>query len=124
MSDYMYHLLMRKSTSDYSLMILFNQGLVAALPLGTPDKLSDPNFPIPVSFVMGDNDWVRFADEDYGQICVEARLANKEEKIPHLRGNYTFCPGAGHQMHMDNPLGFSNILVNELLGKDLPVLHP
>ena len=122
MSDYMYHLLMRKSTSDYSLMILFNQGLVAMLPLGTTDKLSNPDFPIPVSFVMGENDWVRFADEDYGQQCVDAQKLNKTPGIAsHERGNYVFCPGAGHQMHMDNPIGFSHIVINELLGKDLPV---
>ena len=116
---------MRKSTSDYALMITFNQALVAALPLGTRNKLSNPDFPIPVSFVMGDVDWVRFADEDYGKVCVEANLINKTPGIEyHKRGNYVICPSAGHQMHMDNHEAFSNILVNEILGLGLPVLHP
>lgn len=92
-ADYIYHLFMKKSTSDYSLMILFNQGMQAQLPLGTPDKLANPNFPIPVSFIMGSEDWVRYLDEDYGQVCVDARQANKDSKLAvNQRGEYIFCP--------------------------------
>ena len=99
----MYHLLMRKSTSDYALMITFNQALVAALPLGTPEKLANPDFPIPVSFIMGDVDWVRFADEDYGKVCIEANLINKNPDLKYNdRGNYSILPSSGHQLHMDN----------------------
>ena len=117
MADYIYHLCMRKSTSDCALMIMFNQGLQAYLPLGTVDKLCNPDLPIPVSFIMGDNDWVRYLDEDYGQICVDSRHENKREDIPaHLKGQYVFCPSSGHNMHMDNPVEFSNLLINMCLG--------
>ena len=72
-SDYMYHLFMRQSTSDLGLQILFSKGIQSNLPLGTEDKFGDPNFPIPVSIVMGANDWVRKCDDDYGRICIEGR---------------------------------------------------
>jgi len=38
------------------------------------------------------------------------------------------CPSAGHNMHMDNPKAFANIIINDLLGgtpeelKSRPVL--
>ena len=89
------------------------------------DKLCNPDFPIPVSFIMGDSDWVRYLDEDYGQVCVDSRNDNKNKDIPfHLRGQYVFCPASGHNMHMDNPEAFSNLLINLLLGQDLPILEP
>ena len=75
-ADYMYHLLMKRSTSEASLMVMFSQGLQALLPLGTEDKLGDPKLEFPVSFIMGDQDWVRHCDEDFGQLCVDARNAH------------------------------------------------
>ena len=84
----------------------------------------NPQFPIPVSFIMGEDDWVRYCDEDKGQDCVNARLANHDESIPkHERGYYHFCPTSGHNMQMDNPQALSNLIINELLGDDLPVLQ-
>ena len=116
---------MKPSTSDFSLMILFNEGMQAQLPLGTEDKLGNKKFPIPVSFIMGQEDWVRYLDEDYGQTCVNAREINKDTTLPNnQRGNYIFCPKSGHQMHMDNPIAFTNIIINELVNKELPVLIP
>ena len=98
-ADYIYHLLMRKSSTESALMVLFTIGLQAKLPLGTKKKLKNPEFPIPVSFIMGDNDWVRFCDEDKGQECVEARVANHDDAVPkHMKGNYHFCPSSGHNM--------------------------
>ena len=58
------------------LMVLFSRGFQAHLPLGTNEKFTDPNFPIPFSVIMGDNDWVRKCDDDYGRTCVEARKQN------------------------------------------------
>ena len=67
---YIYHLTMRPSTSDKALMICLSKGLQAYLPLGSKDKLCNPECPIKFSCVYGDNDWMRFCDEDYGQVCV------------------------------------------------------
>ena len=39
-------------------MVNFGLGLVCKLPLEAENKLGNPNFPIPVSFIYGDDDWV------------------------------------------------------------------
>jgi len=57
---------MRESTSEYGILVLFNRGGQALLPLGTKDKLASPDFPIPITFIMGVEDWMRILDEDYG----------------------------------------------------------
>mgnify|MGYP001037924200 CR=1 FL=1 len=61
-ADYIYHLFMREGTSEFALLVMFTQGIQAHIPLGTDDKLASPNFPVPISYVLGDVDWVRFCD--------------------------------------------------------------
>jgi pimeloyl-ACP methyl ester carboxylesterase len=56
--NYMYQIIMRKSTTDCSIIISFSLGLICHDPLNTKDKLSSGSFPIPVSFIYGDLDWV------------------------------------------------------------------
>lgn len=55
----MYQVIMRPSYTDTAIMIIFNVGMICKLPLGAPDKLGSPTFPIGVSFVYGDIDTVR-----------------------------------------------------------------
>ena len=62
-ADYIFHLFMREGTSEYALLVMFTQGIQAHEPLGTPDKLASPEFPIPISYILGDVDWVRFCDQ-------------------------------------------------------------
>lgn len=50
----------------------FNFSLEAHLPLGTKEKLANPEFPIPVSFIYGDNDWTRVVDQDFCKVCIQA----------------------------------------------------
>ena len=66
----MYQIIMRNGTTEYAIHLMFNANLHAHLPLGAKDKLGSPNFPIPVSFYYGDDDWVKFVDEEWGQKCV------------------------------------------------------
>ncbi len=63
---------MRKGTSEYALMVLFDLRLQAHHPLGTENKLCNPCFPLNFSFVYGDSDWVRSIDLDYARYCVES----------------------------------------------------
>ena len=47
--------------------------------------------------------------------------------MPHglTPSKYHVCPHADHNMHMDNPLAFANIIINDLIpGAALPVLSP
>jgi len=71
--DYMYQIFMRPGTTEFALMICFSLGLYSnVVPLGHETKLANKEFPIPISFVYGDEDWVRRVDSDYGKIVVEA----------------------------------------------------
>ena len=122
-ADYIYHLFMREGTSEFALLVMFTQGIQAHIPLGTEDKLASPNFPVPISYVLGDVDWVRFCDHHdtqnthYGKILVEIN-----KKRHGAASNFYECPTAGHNMHMDNPIALSNIIKNDILGSELPIL--
>lgn len=67
LSDLSYHLLMRDGTSENALFILFTKSLIAHNPLGLPSNLLNPNFPVPISIILGDYDWVQFVDME--DIC-------------------------------------------------------
>ena len=67
----MYQILMRKGTTEYAIHLMFNPTLTAHLPLGSPEKLGRPDFPVPISFFYGDEDWVLNVDEDAAQkVCI------------------------------------------------------
>jgi len=85
--------------------------------LESQDKLANPNFPIPVGFIYGDNDWVTNCELDAPQRVAEA---NPDKAKSHA----LICPGAGHNLHMDNPISLSNMIINELLGENRPVTAP
>ena len=55
---------MRPGATEYALMVMFELGLVCPIPLGAKDRLGAPDFPIPVSFIYGDSDWVLMVEED------------------------------------------------------------
>ena len=106
------------------LMVLFTKGFQSHLPLGTKEKFANPNFPIPVSIVMGDRDWMRKCDDDYGKICVEARLENHNPDLKfEEKGHFYICPTSGHNLHMDNPIATTNIIINDIFGEDEEVLQ-
>jgi hypothetical protein len=51
MTDYLYHLIMRKTTTDFALFILFKTDLMAIVPLGDSTLLGNPDFKVPISFI-------------------------------------------------------------------------
>mmetsp|Transcript_24695 Transcript_24695/g.38429 ORF Transcript_24695/g.38429 Transcript_24695/m.38429 type:complete len:139 (+) Transcript_24695:824-1240(+) len=112
---------MRPGTTEYGLMILFDVSLQPKLPLGTDDKLNNPEFPIPISFVYGSNDWTRVVDTDFGKKIVETNRGKFGSQ-----SNFLIVPDADHNMHMDNPQALANTVINDLLGfegeEKLPVL--
>jgi len=85
-------------------MVLFSQGLQAHLPLGATDKLASPDLKVPFSCIMGESDWMRQCDEDYGKVCVDAQDAEKGCKFYILKG-------AGHNLHMDNTKGLLELII-------------
>jgi pimeloyl-ACP methyl ester carboxylesterase len=103
--DYMYQIFMRPGTTEYALMMCFELGLYPKLSLGHPDRL--PSLPIPITFVYGDQDWVRSVDNDAGRQIVN------NSQFP--ESAYYLVQSSDHNMHMDNPLGFSNIIITDLV---------
>ena len=94
-------------------MINFNLEGQTTLPLCVPDKFLDQKFPIPISFIFGDKDWVKILEGDAPeQICSTNQFASS--KVHTL-------PTSDHNLHMDNPAGLSTCLINDVYGLDLPV---
>jgi pimeloyl-ACP methyl ester carboxylesterase len=88
---------------------MFNPSLTAFLPLGDHEKLGSSEFPIPVSFFYGDEDWVKNVDEDAAQLCIL-----KLKKKHGIQSNYYAVPQAGHNMHMDNPDEFCRLIIMDI----------
>ena len=108
--DYMYHLVMARGTSDYSFINLFTQGLQAHIPLGAVENLANPKLNLPFSIIMGENDWMRYCDDDYGQVCIDQmRVQGKTDC------QYLFCSNSGHNLHVDNPEEFANLIISDFL---------
>ena len=60
-SDFQYHMIMRPPSTEKCVLIMFQPGFVCPNPL--EPKLGDKEFPIPVSFIYGENDWVTLYEE-------------------------------------------------------------
>ena len=105
---------MRPGTTEYAIMVNFNYSLYPHFPLGTEDKLSNPDLPFGISFIYGQNDWTRVVDDDFAKIVCEK---NKFES-----SKFHEVPDSDHNMHMDNPSALAALMINDLLGLNLPVL--
>ena len=66
----MYQIYMRKGTTEYAIHINFSQSYQAYLPLGAEDKLGSDSFPIPISIIYGDKDWMLNTEDDAGKKVV------------------------------------------------------
>jgi len=109
--DYLYQIIMRPGSTEYALMVNFAPGLVCHIPLEDPSKLANPNLPFAVSFIYGDNDWVGSMEQEAPQRTIDALLAGNNS----VRCHNLKCPGSGHNLHMDNPIGLCNMIINEFL---------
>ena len=106
---------MKEGTSEYSLMMLFDDSLHPYLPLMTPSKLANPALTLPISIIVGDDDWVKKKIEGAGIECVEMR----QEVLGEDSCSYWVCPTSGHNMQLDNPVALSNILIREIIDENL-----
>ena len=60
-------------------MVNFDTNLYAHLPLGTEDKYMNPaGFPIPISYIFGDRDYMRTVELDFTKQIVDIN----KEKFP------------------------------------------
>ena len=67
----MYQIMMRDGTTEYGIINMFNGDLQAYLPLGGPDKLASPSFPLPISFIYGAQDWMLDMEEGAADLVLD-----------------------------------------------------
>lgn len=82
----------------------------AHLPLGSVNKLANPECPIPYSLAFGDKDWMPLCDDNFGKTCIELTQPNSPSN------HFYLCANAGHNLHMDNPKGLSEVMKMFFLG--------
>lgn len=92
--------------------------------LAGPRFLGNPDFNVPFSFVFGDVDWVKSIDQEASARLIKERRDMVDSESIKQQYNYHLLPDSDHNMFYDNPMGLSNLLINELLqpAEPLPVL--
>ena len=80
----------------------------------TRTRFLNPEFQVPISFIYGDDDWVR-KTVDFDQADLLARQ-KQEGKI-----RVYSLQESTHDMLFDNPLNLCNLIKNDILGTQLPV---
>ena len=104
--DYMYQIFMRKGTTEYALMLCFELGFYCKVtPLGNPTRL--PSLEVPITFIYGDDDWVYHVEQNAGKYVIDSH--------PDPNSKYYIVPHAGHNLHMDNPIEFAHVIINDLI---------
>jgi len=46
---------------------MFDDNIFCYLPLGTKNGLCNPDFPVPISIIYGENDWMDYYEANYGK---------------------------------------------------------
>lgn len=119
MTDYLYHLMMRKTTSEYALFLLFNTDIMAKMPLGDFTRLGNPEFEVPISFILGEFDWVRYLDMDDASGMQWGEIIVKENRKRHgSNSKFYWLPYSGH--NIENGFMFVDILLRDL--KMVPIM--
>lgn len=81
---------MRPGRTEYAIFFQFELGLFPHNPLGAVERLGNPDYPIPISFMYGDRDWM----DAVGSAAVVDGNKFKETGESQLH----IVPNAGHQM--------------------------
>ena len=106
---YMFQILLREGTTEYGIINMFNGDLQAYLPLGGPDKLGSPDFPLAISFFYGELDWMLEIEDPAASLVLE-----QNKKIHGSNSNFYKVSKANHAMHTDNPQELSEFIMEDL----------
>lgn len=111
------------SKQEMGIMVNFNLKLEADFPLATEDKLLSKEFPIPISIMYGESDWVRGLESEAPiQICEANKFAATSENEEGLMvSKYHLIPTSDHNLHFDNPIGLANSIINDVYNLKLPI---
>ena len=121
--DYMYLVNVQESNQEMGIMINFNLKLEAVYPLASPEKLMSSDFPIPISIMYGDTDWVGGLESDAPKlICDSSKYkGNSENDEGLLISKLHIVPTSDHQLHFDNPMGLANSIINDVYNLKLAI---
>ncbi|KAL2916912.1 hypothetical protein HK105_203691 [Polyrhizophydium stewartii] len=97
--NYIYHISAQRGSGEFALAHLLAPGAWAYSPLH--DRLKQLR--MPVTFIYGDHDWM-----DYTHAMRAVHEMNNQRRVSLLLG-------AGHHLYFDNPTGFDNALIAEML---------
>ena len=122
-ADYMYQIFQRRGTTEFAPMMCFTDSLAPHISLGVKGKLADENYPLPVSFIYGSNDWLQmFEGEIADEIMRLNKFHDKEAKTQGLKfSNVHVVPTSDHNMHTDNAVALENTILNDIYNLNLPV---
>lgn len=107
---------MRPGTTEYALFKQFDTGLHAHIPLSSSYRLCGDQITFPVSIIFGEIDWMN---------PTGSRLIVKTNPFYESgQSNLILLPNAGHQLFMNNPEGFIELVTKDLLGQIKNVWQP
>jgi pimeloyl-ACP methyl ester carboxylesterase len=73
----------------------------------------DPDFPLAISFIYGDDDWVKLIEGDTPHIiCATNKFKNSKSHT---------LPTSDHNLHMDNPGALAQCIINDVFGTNEPL---
>lgn len=116
--DFWYQIFKRFDPTEYALLVNFDQNMQAKLPLGSPKKLGRKNFPIPISIIFGDDDWALIYDQGASEALISKNQFNADTGVKPPRGTwsrYYILPDSDHNMHYDNYIGLTSLIINDLI---------
>lgn len=58
---------MKQTETDIALLINFDYEMRSYYPLGSTNVLMDPDFPIPISIMFGEYDWMQGVDQGFSK---------------------------------------------------------
>eukprot|EP00936_MAST-01D_sp_MAST-1D-sp1_P000088 g88.t1 len=105
LADYIYHMSAQRGSGEYALPELLEPGAWAKRPLHT----RIPSLGMPVHFVYGSRDWMDYTAAE----AVTARM-------PHVITTVQRVPKAGHNLTLENPVGFAEMVAAACSGKIAP----
>jgi len=106
------------------------------------DKLAQPGYDLPISFVYGDNDWVQMLEEDVADLVIQnnkyrdepAPRDDQNEFEPYhkdkskclkptglYKSRVHIVPTSDHNMSIDNPHALASVIINDIYDTQLPV---
>ena len=123
-ADYMYQIFARDGTTEYAPMMNFTMSLNAHVSLGVPGKVCDKDYPLPLSFIYGDHDWVQGIEGDIADEIMSVNQFYKEDsnEFGLMLSRVHIVPTSDHNMHTDNPTALANTIINDIYDRKLPVL--